>query len=64
MTSLTLAHVTGGTIKKGDYEYENSADVLEFTDGDGWSKLGAMRDARRYHGTSVVEFKDFGIYCT
>ena len=38
-------------------------DILEFTDGDGWSKIGTMRDARTAHRTSVIEFKDFEGYC-
>ena len=38
-------------------------DILEYRDGDGWSKIGKMRDRRDYHGTSVIEFKDFEQYC-
>ena len=54
-----LTRVTGGF--DGD---NRSDDILEFTDGDGWRKIGTMRDARGSHGTSVVEFKDFERYCT
>ena len=58
---LHLPHtdcVTGGL---GDET--PSTDILEYTHGDGWSKIGTMRDARYDHGTSVVEFKDFERYC-
>ena len=33
------------------------------TDGDSWSKIGVMRDARSYHATSLIDFKDFKNYC-
>ena len=56
--SLLLTHVTGGS---GDGGY--SEDILEYRDGDGWSKIGVMREARAYHGTSVIEFKDFERFC-
>ena len=51
--------VTGG--RDDDLDY--SADILEYRDGDGWSKIGTMREARTEHGTSVIEFKDFERYC-
>ena len=51
--------VTGGLGGNGDY----STDILEYRDGDGWSKIGTMREARSLHGTSVIEFKDFERYC-
>ena len=56
---ITLACVTGGD-GDGDYRYD---DILEYRNGDSWSKIGTMRDARRYHGTSVIIFKDLERYC-
>ena len=57
--SHSLAGVTGGTFGNK----ERSADILEFTDVDSWSKLGVIRDARSFHGTSIIQFNDFERYC-
>jgi len=46
-----------------DLEYNYNADILEYTHSDGWRKIGTMRDGRGFHGTSLVEFKDFERYC-
>merc|ERR1712110_162339 len=43
----------------GDYR----ADILEYGDGEGWSKIGTMRDARSSHATSIIEFNEFEEYC-
>ena len=59
IASLTQTHVTGGNFRVGDY----NEDILEYRDGDGWSKIGTMRDARNYHATSIIEFKEFEEYC-
>jgi len=44
-------------------EYNAATDILEYTHGDGWRKIGTMRDGRCYHGTSLVKFKDFERNC-
>ena len=51
--------VIGGYLGNGD----RSADILEYTHGDAWSKIGTMRDARYEHATSIIEFKKFEEYC-
>ena len=54
----SLARVTGGG--NGGYY---SANILEYTDDDGWRKIGKMKNARNYHGTSLIEFENFKEYC-
>jgi len=44
-------------------DYNTATDILEYTHGDGWRKIGTLRDGRGFHGTSLVEFKDFERYC-
>ena len=60
-----LFSVTGGSFGTGRYVGigNYSADILEYRDGDGWRKIGTMKDGRSSHGTSVIEFKDFERYC-
>jgi len=36
-----------------------SADILEYTDDDGWRKIGTMKNERKDHATSKVDFEDF-----
>ena len=45
------------------WDEDFSADILEFTDHDGWRKVGVMRDARFDHGTSIIDFHDFKNHC-
>merc|ERR1712110_924705 len=51
--------LSGGRDDDGD----RSADILEYRDGEGWNKIGTMRDAKYYHATSIIEFKEFEEYC-
>ena len=50
--------VTGGEDGNCDSE-----DILEYRDGDGWRKVGAMRHARAYSGVSIIKYEDFKDYC-
>ena len=56
-TSLTVTRVTGG------FDSYHSSDILEYTHGDGWSKIGKLRVARYNHATSLIDFTDFERYC-
>ena len=54
---LTLACVTGGGYFEGFSKV--SDDILEYKEGNGWGKLGAMKNGRSANGISLVNFKDF-----
>ena len=54
-----LACVTGGSFGFSD----NSEDILEYRDRDGWKKLGAMKNARHHSAVSNVKYEDFKDYC-
>ena len=59
LSSLTLAHVTGGG--DDDYYYE---DILELTDGDrSWTKVGQLKNGRYYFAVSVIEYKLYENKC-
>ena len=58
----TQTRVTGG--HTGGWNVDSKkADILEYRDGDGWRNIGAMRDARVNHATSLIDFKDVEDYC-
>ena len=46
--------VTGGYDDGG-----HSEDILEYRHDNGWSKVADMKDARFYHGISLVNYEDF-----
>ena len=54
------ALVTGDKTLLDEWNFE---DILEYRDGDGWKKVGAMKNERNYHGISVIKYEDFKDYC-
>ena len=52
--------VTGDKTLLDEWNFE---DILEYRDGDGWKKVGAMKNERNYHGISVIKYEDFKDYC-
>ena len=38
-------------------------DILEYREGEGWKKVGVMKNGRKYHATSLVKYQDFKNYC-
>ena len=53
------------TVVLGGYDGGDaySEDILEYRDGDGWRKVGAMKNGRAYHALSLVKYKDIHNYC-
>ena len=39
-----------------------SKDILELIDGDGWSKVGTMKNARIMHALSSIKYDEFKDY--
>ena len=60
---LTLACVTGGNYDAGEGIDIGSEDILEYRDGEGWRKVGAMKNVRSAHAVSLVKYEDFKDSC-
>ena len=46
-----------------DGKHGSGSDILEYRDGEGWRKLGAMKSVRSDHATSVVAFDQMKNHC-
>ena len=53
-----MANVTGG-----DDGFKNRKDILEYREGDGWKKVGAMKKGKSDHAILPVKYGDFKDYC-
>ena len=54
----TVAHVTGG------YDgNDETADILEYREGEDWMKVGEMKNSRSGHGISKIDHYQFINYC-
>ena len=56
---LIPTYVTGGSSDN----YRNSDNILEYRHGDGWGKVGKMKNERSYHATSLVGFEKYRFWC-
>ena len=56
---LRLDRVIGGYDGGDTY----SKDILEYRDGNGWRKVGSLKNARSYHALSHVKYMEIHNYC-